>query len=128
MRTAPMLALALAAFLPSPAARAEFLLRAPPQTGIPTEAPPVAAAPVPRTGPRPYRPRGFGDDVPLRVAAAQIVPPGTRVEYAPDVSPDAAVTWRGVGQAWWVALGKAVEPHRYRVERPAPGVARIVPR
>lgn len=128
MRTAPMLALALAVFPPPPAARAEFLLRAMPQTGIATGTAPAAAALVPRTGPRPYSPRGFGDDVPLRVAAAQIVPPGTRVEYAPEVSPDAAVTWRGAGQAWWVALGKAVEPHRYRIERPAPGVARIVPR
>lgn len=124
MKPAPALALLAVVACAAPG-RAEFLLRAPPQDPIPSETAPAAAARVPRPGPRPYAPRGFGDDVPLRVAAQQIVPPGTKVEFAPDVSPDAAVTWRG-GQAWWVALSRAVEPHRYRVERPVPGVARIV--
>lgn len=105
-------------------AHAEFVLRSPPNTGLQSETAPAAAARIPRTGPRPYSPRGFGDDVPLRLAAEQIVPPGTKVEFSPDVSPDAEVTWRG-GQAWWVALAKAIEPHRYKVER-KPGVARIV--
>lgn len=121
MRSTLALLAALAAAAP---AHAEFVLRSPPNTGLQSDAAPAAAARVPRTGPKPYSPRGFGDDVPLRVAAEQIVPPNTKVEFADDVSPDAAVTWRG-GQAWWVALAKAVEPHHYKVER-KPGVARIV--
>ncbi len=52
---------------------------------------------------------GFGDQVPLRFAIRQIVPPAVKVTYGPGASPDALVDWKG-GQGWNRVLSRAVHP------------------
>ena len=79
---------------------------------------PAAAAPPPRT----YRvprarvtvpgftvARGFGQAIPLRFAARQIVPPAITVRYAPGVDQDAEVDWTG-DAPWNRVLLAAVQP------------------
>ena len=83
-------------------AHAEFVLQAPPP---PPEAPAANLAPMSRSFHRPVPPKavpvalGFGNDIPLRLAMAQIVPPGVTVRYSPGVDPEQIVDWTG-GKAW----------------------------
>ena len=97
----------------APPARAEFVLRQNPPPLMPADVP----AEVPRApAPRPALPRavGFGEDVPLRFAVAQIVPKDVRVEWAPEVNQEAEVSWRG-DRPWDVALADALRPHGYKL-------------
>lgn len=53
--------------------------------------------------------RGFGQAIPLRFAARQIVPPAITVRYAPGVNQDAEVDWTG-DAPWNRVLLAAVQP------------------
>ncbi len=53
--------------------------------------------------------RGFGQGIPLRFAARQIVPAAITVRYAPGVDLDAAVDWTG-DAPWNRVLLAAVQP------------------
>lgn len=53
--------------------------------------------------------RGFGQAIPLRFAARQIVPPAIIVRYAPDVDQDVEVDWTG-DAPWNRVLLAAVQP------------------
>ncbi len=53
--------------------------------------------------------RGFGQAIPLRFAARQIVPPAFTVRYAPGVDQDAEVDWTG-DAPWNRVLLAAVQP------------------
>jgi len=106
------------AFSTSLPARADF------QIGQTAAEPPIilgspAMAPPP---PRTYRAprarvaasgftvaRGFGQAIPLRFAARQIVPPAITVRYAPGVDQDAEVDWTG-DAPWNRVLQAAVRP------------------
>lgn len=101
------------ACLAAPGAHADFVLRQTPPPSMPADVP----AEVPRIPvPRPSLPRaaGFGEDVPLRFAVAQIVPKDVRVEWSPDVHQEAEVSWRG-DRPWNVALAEALRPHGYKL-------------
>lgn len=50
---------------------------------------------------------GFGRDIPLSIATAQIVPSDFSVQYGAGVSPDVLVNWQG-GRDWKAALTDAV--------------------
>lgn len=103
---------ALACFAPF-GARAEFVLRHDPPPSTPANVP--AEVPrIPKLRPPLPRALGFGEDVPLRFAVAQIVPKDVRIEWSPDVNQDAEVSWRG-GRPWDVALSEALRPHDYKL-------------
>lgn len=53
--------------------------------------------------------RGFGQAIPLRFAARQIVPTAIAVRYAPDVDQDVEVDWTG-DAPWNRVLLAAVQP------------------
>lgn len=53
--------------------------------------------------------QGFGNDVPLRFAARQIVPEGISVVFADGIDPDVRVSWRG-GGPWNRILLSAIQP------------------
>lgn len=53
--------------------------------------------------------QGFGNDVPLRFAARQIVPEGVSVVFADGIDPDVRVSWRG-GGPWNRTLLSAIQP------------------
>lgn len=110
MRFVPIILLALATAAP---AHAEFVLRSTP--------PPLMPADVPADVPRIPRPRlalpravGFGEEVPLRFAVAQIVPKDVRLEWSPDVNQQVEVSWRG-DRPWDVVLAEALRPHGYKL-------------
>ena len=68
----------------------------------------------------PVRPRfsqaqGFGEQVPLRFAASQIVPSQVRVTFGPGVEPESPVSWKG-GQPWNRVLATAVAPLGDRIQ------------
>ena len=107
--------------LGAPAARADFVM-----AGSRPPAPIVQIAPVPASdsaagdapkavdaaeteAPRFKVAEGFGDQVPLRFAVRQIVPPAVNVTYGPGAMPDALVDWKG-GQGWSRVLFRAVHP------------------
>ena len=105
-------------------ARAEFVLRQTPPPmplDVPSEVPHV-----PRKVPVAPRAEGFGVDVPLYVAAQQIVPAdkGIRVELGDGVNPEATVVWRG-GRPWPTVMREAIRPHGYRLQMVG-ATARIV--
>lgn len=52
---------------------------------------------------------GFGQDLPLPVAVAQIVPPGVPVDYAPGVQQSGTISWTG-GKGWLDVLQDALRP------------------
>lgn len=112
--------------LAAPVARADFVVAASrPLAGAPmststiapaqvsNEAPPPAAvidnSPMVSLTPRFKVAQGFGDQVPLRFAIRQIVPPAVKVTYGPGAEPDALVNWKG-GEGWNRVLFRAVYP------------------
>lgn len=81
-----------------------------------TASEPVPDAPTPATArPRFSQAQGFGDQVPLRFAASQIVPSQVKVTFGPGVEPESPVSWKG-GQDWNRVLATAVAPLGYRIE------------
>jgi hypothetical protein len=105
------------AFSTSLPARADFQIG---QTAA--EPPIVLGSPAMALPPRAYRSprarvaapgftvaRGFGQAIPLRFAARQIVPPAITVRYAPGVDQDAEVDWTG-DAPWNRVLLAAVQP------------------
>jgi hypothetical protein len=52
--------------------------------------------------------RGFGKDVPLLLAAAEIVPPPLLVEFPADAGPNKTLSWEGRGRPWRDVLGDAL--------------------
>ena len=75
-------------------------------------APPVRPGRLPRAAavaPRFRTARGFGQAVPLRFAARQIVPATVSVRYGPGADPDAGVDWTG-DAPWNRVLAAAVKP------------------
>lgn len=114
----PHLACLLVATVSAPA-QAEFLL------APSTSAPPIAAAPeaAPRIVVPPRRPvprlpaiQGFGEAVPLHVAARQVVPEGTSVIFADGVDRELPVNWQG-GRPWNLVLADAIRPLGLKLAR-----------
>lgn len=97
-------------------ARAEFILRQSPPPGMPLAAPAEVPQVPRRQGPVAPRAEGFGVDVPLIVAAQQIVPAdkGILVELGDGVNPDATVVWNG-GRPWPTVMREALKPHGYKL-------------
>ena len=110
--------------LGAPAARADFVVAGyrPPTPAVQIAPPansasggatkPSGADETSRTdaeAPRFKIAEGFGDQVPLRFAVRQIVPPAVAVTYGPGAMPDALVDWKG-GQGWNRVLSGAVHP------------------
>ncbi|WP_249120681.1 hypothetical protein [Plastoroseomonas hellenica] len=98
---------------------------APPPIGreplqVPAEPPSPAgqAAPPARRAARPLAPypaaQGFGNDVPLRFAARQIVPEGISVVFADGIDSGVRVSWQG-GAPWNRTLQSAIQPLGLRV-------------
>ena len=92
----------------------------------PSEPPMQAVPPKPRLRLRtalagPHLAQGFGNQVPLAFASRQIVPPGVRVTFAPDVDQAAPVDWRG-GRRWDAVLRAALAPLSLRA---TPGVRTV---
>jgi len=107
-------------------ARAEFVLRAgpaPAPVAAAQDLPPISAPPVRRVAPVP-RAEGFGQDVPLGIAARMIVPTGTAIDLGESVDGEAPVSWTG-GRAWNLVLADAVKPLGLKVMR-EPGRVRII--
>ncbi len=88
---------------------------------------PVPDEPAPRKrGQVTVRPRvplaiGFGRQIPLSLAARQIVPASLPVSFAPDVDQDALVDWSG-GRPWDQVITAVVQPLRLRAIISARGV------
>lgn len=105
------------AFSTSLPARADFQIgqtaaEPPIVLGSPAMAPPPRAYRSPRArvaAPGFTVARGFGQAIPLRFAARQIVPPAITVRYAPGVDQDAEVDWTG-DAPWNRVLLAAVQP------------------
>lgn len=76
-----------------------------------TQAQPVAMPPKAPITAQPTKPQGyvegFGRDIPLSIAAAQIVPSDYAVQYGQGANPDTLVSWQG-GRDWKAALIDAV--------------------
>lgn len=108
-------------------ARAEFLLApsgAPPAT-VSAPAPGMASIAIP---PRPRSPslpaaKGYGEAVPLHVAARQIAPEETSVVFGDGVDRELPVNWQG-GRPWNLVMADAIRPLGLKVVR-APGQVTI---
>lgn len=90
---------------PAPIGREPLVVPAEPPPPARRATRPVALFPVAQ---------GFGNDVPLRFAARQIVPEGISVAFADGIDPDVLVSWRG-GAPWNRTLLSAIQPLGLRV-------------
>ncbi|SDB71491.1 hypothetical protein SAMN02927895_04110 [Belnapia rosea] len=123
------LSICLAAFLGIAAtapAHAEFLLA----PSAPASAHVIGADPGPiRIAVPPHRRplslpavEGFGEAVPVHVAARQIVPEGISVVFGDGVDRELPVDWRG-GRPWNLVLADAIKPLGFKLSRTASQVS-----
>lgn len=77
---------------------------------------------------------GYFDNLPLKVIAPMMVPPGVKVEFGPDVDQSLRIKWKG-GPSWQIAMNTALEPvglaaqvgnTRVHIDRSAPAVIQAV--
>lgn len=61
---------------------------------------------------------GFGEAVPVHVAARQIVPEGISVVFGDGVDRELPVDWRG-GRPWNLVLADAIKPLGFKLSRTA---------
>lgn len=110
-----------------PPAHAEFLLApsAPPASAVGASSGPVSIAVPPRRRP-PSLPvaQGFGEAVPLHVAARQIVPEGISIVFGDGVDRELPVDWHG-GRPWNLVLADAIKPLGFKPTRTANQVSII---
>lgn len=107
-------------------AHAEFLLA----PSAPTSAQAIGADPGPIRIAVPPRRRppslpaveGFGEAVPVHVAACQIVPEGISVVFGDGVDRELPVDWRG-GRPWNLVLADAIKPLGFKLSRTASQVS-----
>ena len=101
---------------------AEFLLA---PSGSPTapaaslSSGPVSIAVPPRRRPQSLPSvQGFGEAVPLHVAARQIVPEGTSLVFGDGVDRELPIDWQG-GRPWNLVLADAIKPLGFKLARTA---------
>ena len=103
-------------------AKADFLLApsAPPtfSTAGASSGPVNIAVPPRRRPPSLPAVEGFGEAVPVHVAARQIVPEGISVVFGDGVDRELPVDWRG-GRPWNLVLADAIKPLGFKVSRTA---------
>jgi hypothetical protein len=107
-------------------AHADFLLAPSAPPAFPTAGAnpgPVSIAVPPRRRP-PSLPavEGFGEAVPVHVAARQIVPEGISVVFGDGVDRELPVDWRG-GRPWNLVLADVIKPLGLKLSRTASQVS-----
>ena len=103
-------------------AHADFLLAPSAPTASPTAEASTGrvniAVPPRRRPPSLPAAEGFGEAVPVHVAARQIVPEGVSVVFGDGVDRELPVDWRG-GRPWNLVLADAIKPLGFKLSRTA---------
>ncbi|MDN3564328.1 hypothetical protein QWZ14_08105 [Paeniroseomonas aquatica] len=120
------LCLAVLGIVAAVPAHAEFLLAPTGSSWVPVVG--ASSGPVSITVPPRRRPQslpsvqGFGDAVPLHVAARQIVPEGTSLVFGDGVDRELPIDWQG-GRPWNLVLADAIKPLGFKLARTASQVS-----